>query len=83
MYLFMDIRLIILSFCENILNINEINFLNYIFSIKSFIFVRIKDGDKIDIFVDDRKCLKIMVMWFFIIGGILSVVIRILFISVL
>lgn len=82
-YLSTDTRPTIPSLCENTLNINEINFLNYIFSTKSSIFVRTKDGDKIDISVDDRKCLKTMAMWPSTTGGILSVVIRISLTSVL
>lgn len=66
MYLFKDRRLIILQFCENILSIKEIYselFKEY-FSINNSIFVKIKDDDKISLFVDDRKFFEIMDMFF-------------------
>lgn len=66
MYLFKDRRLIILQFCENILSIKEIYselFKEY-FSINNSIFVKIKDDDKIGLFVDDRKFFEIMDMFF-------------------
>lgn len=66
MYLFKDRRLNILQFCEYMLRIKEIFielFKDY-FGINYSIFVKIKDDDKIGLFVDDRKFFEIMDMFF-------------------